>query len=166
MAGILAFVIGGILLWAPAKYKIETYLILVMAIGLFFLIEGILQIVALFLDHSWWGLKLLLGILGIWLGTWVLAYPVAAGVIGPKLDLLFLGIWGFVSGVAMLVMAIRGGGWGAGILGVLSLIFGTVLMMNYYAIGLGLTYLWICAWAGVIFGVVLIVQAFRQRSAA
>jgi len=166
MTGATAFAVGSIMLWAPAKYRVETYLILITAIGLYFLIEGTLQIIALFLDHSMWVLKLILGLLGIWAGLWVLTYPVAAGIVGPKLDLLFLGIWGFINGFVMLFMAFRGGGWGAGIMGVLSLIFGAVLVMNYNIIGLGLTWLWICAWAAVIFGIAMIVQAFRQQKAA
>jgi uncharacterized membrane protein HdeD (DUF308 family) len=163
ITGILALVVGGILLWSPAKDKIETYLIVVMALGFYWLLEGTFHIVGMFLDHTMWGLKLFLGIIGIWAGMWVLTYPVAAAITLPKVYVLVLGVWGFINGIMLLFMAFRGGGWGAGIMGVLGLIFGTVLMMNYYVLGMGLTALWIAAWAGVIFGIVLIVQAFRQR---
>ena len=117
ITGLLALVVGGILLWWPAKYRIETYLILVMAIGLRLLVEGALQIIARFLDHAPWGRMLLLRIIGIWLGMGVLSYLVAAGIVGPKLDLLSLGIWGFVNGAALLFIAFRGGGWGRAYLG-------------------------------------------------
>jgi len=166
MTGVLALVVGGILLWAPAKDKIETYLVLLMALGFYWLLEGTLHIVSMFIDHSMWGLKLFLGIIGIWAGMWVLTYPVAAGIALPKIYVLLLGIWGFINGITLLIMAFRGGGWGAGIMGFLGIIFGAVLMMNYYVLGMGLTALWIAAWGGVIFGIVLIVQAFRQRSAS
>jgi uncharacterized membrane protein HdeD (DUF308 family) len=78
---------------------------------------------------------------------------------------LVLGIWGLIYGVILLIMAFRGGGWGAGILGVLGILFGVALMINYTVPGMGLAMLWVVAVLGVVGGIVLIIQAFRQRSA-
>jgi hypothetical protein len=79
---------------------------------------------------------------------------------------LVLGIWGMMYGIILLVMAFQGGGWGAGIMGTLGIIFGIALMVNYYVIGMGLSMLWSAAVFGVIGGIALIFQAFRQKSAA
>jgi uncharacterized membrane protein HdeD (DUF308 family) len=68
-------------------------------------------------------------------------------------------------GIILLIMAFQGGGWGAGILGALGIIFGIALIVNYYAVGMGLAMVWTAAVVGVVGGIALIFQAFRQRSA-
>jgi len=68
-------------------------------------------------------------------------------------------------GIILLIMAFQGGGWGAGILGVLGIIFGVILMANYYVLGMGLALLWTMSIFALIGGIVLVVQAFRVRSA-
>ena len=92
-------------------------------------------------------------------------YPIAAALALPRIMVLVLGIWGLIYGVILLIMAFRGGGWGAGILGVLGILFGVALMINYTVPGMGLAMLWVVAVLGVVGGIVLIIQAFRQRSA-
>jgi uncharacterized membrane protein HdeD (DUF308 family) len=164
IAGVLAVVVGAILLWAPAKTKVDTYQVLVAILGIYWLVSGVFDIVAIFIDHSMWGWKLFVGIVSIFAGVAILAYPVAAAVQLPKIFALVLGIWGLMYGVILLIMAFSGGGWGAGILGVLGIIFGIALMVNYFAVGMGLAMIWSAAVLGVIGGIALIFQAFRQRS--
>jgi uncharacterized membrane protein HdeD (DUF308 family) len=165
IAGILAVIVGGILLWAPAKTKVDTYLILVAILGSYWLVEGILDIVSIFIDHSMWGWKLFIGIISIAAGGYILMYPLASAVALPQIFALILGIWGVVYGITLLFMAFRGGGWGAGIMGVLGIIFGIALMSSYMMPGTGLAMLWSAAVLGVVGGIFMIVQAFRQRSA-
>ena len=165
ISGILALIVGAILLWAPAKTKIETYQILVAILGIYWLVEGIFDIVSIFIDHSMWGWKLFIGIISIAAGAYILSYPIVAAVALPKIFVLVMGIWGLMYGIILLIMAFRGGGWGAGILGALGIIFGIALMVNYTAPGMGLAMLWTAAVFGVIGGIVMIIQAFRQRSA-
>jgi uncharacterized membrane protein HdeD (DUF308 family) len=165
ISGILALIVGAILLWSPAKTKVETYQILVAILGIYWLVEGVFDIVSIFIDHSMWGWKLFVGIISIAAGAYILSYPIAAAVALPKIFVLVMGIWGLMYGIILLIMAFRGGGWGAGILGALGIIFGIVLMVNYTAPGMGLAMLWTAAVFGVIGGIVMIVQAFRQRSA-
>ena len=92
-------------------------------------------------------------------------YPVVAALTLPRIFVLVVGIWGVIYGIILLIMAFQGGGWGAGILGVLGIIFGFALIINYTAPGMGLAMLWVIAVSGVIGGIALIIQAFRQRSA-
>jgi uncharacterized membrane protein HdeD (DUF308 family) len=161
--GILAVLIGGILLWSPVKTKVNTYMLLVSVLGFYWLFRGIFEIVHLYVDHSAWGWKLFMGVVGIMAGSYILMYPVASGVILPKTFVLVLGIWGLVEGVILLIMAFNGGGWGAGILGGLAIIFGIGLMVNYSTPGMGLSFLWVASIFAVVGGVFMIIQAFRER---
>jgi len=165
IAGILALVIGGILLWAPKTSAANLYLILVAVLGIYWLVEGIFDIVSIFIDHSMWGWKLFIGIISIAAGMYIISYPIVAAVALPRIFVLVLGIWGLMYGIILLIMAFRGGGWGAGILGALGIIFGIVLMVNYSSPGMGLAMLWVAAVTGVVGGIALIFMAFRQRSA-
>jgi uncharacterized membrane protein HdeD (DUF308 family) len=165
ISGILAVIVGGVLLWSPAKTKIETYQVLVALIGIWWLVQGILDIIHIFTDHSMWGWKLFIGIVSIIAGGYVLMYPIAAAVALPKIFVLVLGIWGLMYGIILLIMAFQGGGWGAGILGVLGIIFGIALMANYYMPGMGLAMLWTAAVFAFFGGFVMIFRAFQQRSA-
>ena len=92
-------------------------------------------------------------------------YPVASGLALPKIFVRVLGIWGLMEGIVLLIMAFKGGGWGAGILGALSIIFGGILLANANVPGMGLSFIWAAAWMGVIGGIVMIVQSFRTRKA-
>jgi uncharacterized membrane protein HdeD (DUF308 family) len=163
--GILAFVVGAILLWAPAKSKVETYQLLIAVLGLYWLISGIVDIVSMFTDHTAWGWKLFMGIVSIIAGGTILMYPVAAGVALPRIFVLILGLWGLMEGTVLLIMAFKGGGWGAGILGVVMIIFGFILIGDYSSLGSGLAMVWVAAVWGLIGGVIMIIQAFQQRKA-
>ena len=164
ISGILAVIVGGVLLWSPAKTKVETYTVLVALIGIWWMVQGVVDIVSIFHDHSMWGWKVFIGIVSIIAGSYVLMYPIAAAVALPKIFVLVLGIWGLMYGIILLIMAFQGGGWGAGILGVLGIIFGIALMANYYVVGMGLSMLWTAAVFAFFGGIVMIVQAFRQRA--
>jgi uncharacterized membrane protein HdeD (DUF308 family) len=165
ISGILATIIGAILLWAPAKTKVDTYMLLVALLGLWWMVQGIFDIISIFIDHSMWGWKLFIGIISFAAGFYIVSYPIASAVSLPKIFVLVLGIWGLMYGVILLIMAFQGGGWGAGILGVLGIIFGISLMANYMAPGMGLAMLWTAAVFAFVGGIVMIFQAFRQRSA-
>jgi uncharacterized membrane protein HdeD (DUF308 family) len=65
----------------------------------------------------------------------------------------------------LLILAFKGGGWSAGILGVVGIIFGLILIGEYGSIGSGLTMIWAAAIWGLIGGTLMVIQAFRQRKA-
>jgi uncharacterized membrane protein HdeD (DUF308 family) len=163
--GIALFVIAAVLLWAPIKTKANTYMLLVQLLGLYWVIQGIFNIVAMFMDHKGWGWKLFIGIVSIIAGGYILMYPIATGLVLPQIFVLMLGIWGLMEGIVLLIMAFRGGGWAAGILGVLAIVFGGILIANYSVPGMGLTMIWVAAIWGLIGGIVMVIQAFRQRKA-
>ena len=164
MGGVLAVIVGAILLWAPAKTKVDTYTLLVAILGIYWIVQGVLELVAMFEDHSMWGWKLFIGIISIIAGAVVLTYPIASAVALPKIFVLVLGVWGLFYGIALLIMAFRGGGWGAGILGVLGIIFGLALIASYSVPGMGLAALWTIALFAFIGGFFKIYQAFKQHA--
>ncbi len=165
ISGILAVVIGGVLLWGGLGAKVQTYMLLVTFLGIWWMVQGIFDIIAIFIDHSMWGWKLFIGIISIAAGFYILSYPIVSAIALPKIFVLVLGIWGLMYGIILLIMAFQGGGWGAGILGVLGIIFGIALMANYYVLGMGLAMLWTAALFAFFGGFVMIFQAFKQRSA-
>ena len=159
MAGALNLIIGILLLVNPAK----TAIALAWVLGLYWFVQGILILVAMFLDHSAWGWKLFMGALGILAGLVVMRHPIASALVVPSILVLLLGIQGFVSGCISLVLAFRGGGWGAGILGALSILFGVILILNYASLTTVLTFIWIVAILAIVGGIFQIVVAFQQR---
>jgi uncharacterized membrane protein HdeD (DUF308 family) len=74
-----------------------------------------------------------------------------------------IGFLGVLYGIVMLIAAFRGAGWGAGILGVLTIVFGIIILSNPVWTALGLP-LVIGIWL-LIGGIGLIFAAFRMRSA-
>ena len=159
MGGIFNIIIGILLLTNPAK----TALAMAWVLGLYWLIQGIFVLVGMFLDHTAWGWKLFMGILGILAGIAVMRHPIASAVTIPMILVLMLGIQGMIVGAILLVMAFKGGGWGAGILGGLSIIFGLILVLNFANLGTVAVFIWVIAILALAGGVVQIIQAFRQR---
>jgi len=153
-----------VLLWSPAKTQIRTWELIVGLLGIWWLIRGVLDLVSMFTDHTAWGWKLFMGILGIIAGGYILMYPIASALVLPQVFSLALGIWALVEGVIMLVMAFRGGGWGAGILGGIGILLGLVLIGSYGDFGMGLAFLWTAAVFAIVGGIVMIIQSFRARA--
>jgi uncharacterized membrane protein HdeD (DUF308 family) len=163
--GILAFIVGAILLWAPAKDRVDTWQLLVAFLGIYWLVLGVLDIVRIFQDSTGWGWKLFMGIISILAGGYILMYPIASALLLPQILVLVLGIWGVIYGVMLIFLGFRGAGWGATILGILGAIFGLVLIANYSVPGWGLSMVWAAAVVGVVGGIILMVRAFQERSA-
>jgi uncharacterized membrane protein HdeD (DUF308 family) len=83
----------------------------------------------------------------------------------PQLFVLILGLWGLVKGLMLLFLAFKGGGWAAGIMGVITIIFGGILVANYGVPGWGLALVWTGAVFAFIGGFFMIYMAFKQRKA-
>ena len=163
--GILTFIVGAVLLWAPAKDKVDTWQLLIVILGFYWLVLGIMDIVRIFTDSTGWGWKLFTGIISILAGAYILMYPIASALLLPSIFVLVLGIWGIMYGVIFLLLAFRGAGWGAAILGVLGIIFGLILTLNYTTPGMGLSLVWTAAVFGLVGGILMVVRAFQEKNA-
>jgi uncharacterized membrane protein HdeD (DUF308 family) len=135
----------------------------VWVLGLYWLIQGIFTLVGMFLDHSAWGWKLFTGILSIIAGILVMRHPIASTLVLPNIAVLLLGIQGLIVGIVMIVMAFRGGGWGMGILGAVSIVFGIILILVYGELGTAAVFIWVVGIFAVVGGIVQAFQAFMQR---
>lgn len=145
--------------------RLTTWLVLVSLLGIWWLVRGIFDIVSLFIDRTAWGWKLFMGIISIIAGGYIIMYPTVAAIALPQIFALVLGIWGLIQGIVMLILAFRGGGWGPGILGVLAILFGLILIGAYGNLGVGVSFVLVAAIFAFIGGIVMVIQAFRQRSA-
>ena len=161
LEGIAAVIIGLFLVTAPGI----TLLFLVQVTGFFWLIGGVLRIVSIFVNSSLWGWKLVGGIIGVLAGIVVLQHPLWSALFVPAVYVIILGIQGIIVGGTSLVMAFRGGGWGAGILGVLSIVFGIVLLLDPVFIGVAILPFVLGAFA-LVGGIAAIIGAFRLRKGA
>jgi len=137
-----------------------TLAVLVLAYGAFALADGVLAVVA-GVRGRWWGL-LLAGMLGIAAGGVTLLWPSLTA-----LALLYLiAAWAVVTGILQLVAAVQLRGeianeWLLGLIGVASVIFGVLLVVNPGAGALSV--LWLIGAFAFAYGVLLLTLAFRIR---
>ena len=87
--GGLVSLVFGILLIARTQGTIEVIMLL---LGLWWLIEGLFNILAIFIDKSQWGWKLLGGIFGVIAGLLVLNFPLVGGAIYFSVMVIVLGV--------------------------------------------------------------------------
>jgi uncharacterized membrane protein HdeD (DUF308 family) len=160
LEGIFAAIFGFLLLIAPGS----TLVFLVQVLGFYLLIGGILRIVSIFLDSSIWGLKLVLGIIGIIGGIVVLNHPLWSALLVPTYLVYFIGFLAIFQGIGGLIQAFRGGGWGAGILGIFVIIFGIIVVLNPLIGVVALPF--VLGGFMLVGGIAAIVGAFRLRSSS
>jgi uncharacterized membrane protein HdeD (DUF308 family) len=154
----IALVILGILLLINTGI---TTVILVQILGIYWLIAGIFKIVSIFQDNSMWGWKLFAGILGIIAGIIVIRHPLWSPVVVSSALIIVLGIEGIIIGIVSIVQAFRGAGWGAGILGAISILIGALLLANLYLFAFSLP--WVIGVLAIIGGIIAIIAAFRMK---
>lgn len=156
LEGLAALIIGLYLIISPAK----TILFLVQILGWYWLITGILTLIFLFMDRTDMIWKIVSGILGIVAGLVILAYPMYSAVLLPASLILLVGVLGICFGAISLFWALKAG-WGAAIMGVLSILFGLILLGSPY---IGIVMLvYFLAGLGIIGGLFTIYMAFKMR---
>lgn len=154
--GLLAFILPGV-----------TMLSLVLVFAAYAITDGVFAIVAAVRAmgrHQSWIAFLAEGIIGIGAGVLAFLWPGLTVVVFVTL----VAFWALLSGGAMLAAAFRvgpdhGRGWFA-LGGVASLIYGALLLVAPLIGALVLTW-WIGAYA-LVFGIAMLVAAFRLRSHA
>jgi uncharacterized membrane protein HdeD (DUF308 family) len=162
LRGIVAIVFG-VLAWLQPGISLAA---LVLLFGAYSMADGILgawTAVAGRKEHEHWWVLLLEGLVGIGVGVLTLFAP---GVTALAL-LFYIAIWAIATGVLEIVAAIRlrkeiEGEWLLVLGGLASVAFGVLLMARPGAGALAV--LWIIAAYAVVFGVILVVLAFKARS--
>jgi uncharacterized membrane protein HdeD (DUF308 family) len=124
--GIVSLIFGLLLFFRPEG----SLALILLLVGLAWFIQGIFTLLAIFIDKSNWGWKLFGGVIGIAAGLLVLQNPLASTEVVPAVLAIILGIFGILIGIAALIAAFQGGGWGAGIFGGISLAIGLLMVFN------------------------------------
>ncbi len=156
----IALVILGVMLFVN---PVSTTVLFVQVLALYWLISGIFEIVSIFVDRSAWGWKLLGGIIGILAGYYVLTAPALGAIVLGFTLVVMLGIQALILGVVNIIQALRGAGWGIGLLGVINVIFGVILLGNSLIATASLP--WVLGAVAVVGGISAIFMALRLRSA-
>ena len=142
-------------------YPAATATAVVVLLGIYWMIAGIFKIVSLFQDSYMWGWKLFAGVLGILAGIIVLTHPLGSPLVVGSALIIVLGIEGIIIGIVGLVQAFQGAGWGAGILGAVSILFGILLLANIWRFTFSLP--WVLGVLEIVGGIISIIAAFRLR---
>lgn len=161
LRGLIAIAFG-ILAWTQPGISLVT---LVWIFGIYTMGDGILGVAGAIAgreEHEHWVVLLLWGLISIGIG--VLTF-VAPGITALAL-LFYIAIWAIATGVLQIVAAIRvrkeiRGEWFLILGGLVSVVFGMFLMSRPAAGALAL--LWVIAAYASIFGVLLVILAFRAR---
>lgn len=161
LRGLVAIVFG-VLTWLKPGISLAG---LVLFFGAYSMADGLLGLWTAIAGHKhhqdWWVL-LLEGLLGIGIGIATFLVP---GITALAL-LFYIAIWAVATGVLEIVAAIRlrreiKGEWALILAGLASVVFGALLVVHPGAGALAL--LWLIASYAIVFGVLLVVLAFRAR---
>ena len=152
----------GLLVWAKPGISLSVF---VVAFGIWALVDGVVTVWLAIEDRPQqaWGWMLLAGLAGIVVGLVALSRPGATAV-----ALLFLiGFWAVAHGIFEIAVAISlrkelQGEWRLLLAGVLSIVFGAIIFSRPAA-GL-LAVLWLVGMYAVLYGVMLVMLAFKARS--
>jgi uncharacterized membrane protein HdeD (DUF308 family) len=162
LRGIAAIIFGILALALPGI----TLLALVLLFGAYAIVDGILNVISATRGHAgrgpWW-LLLIEGLVSIAAGVAALVLPGLTAL----LLVYIIGAWAIVTGALEVSAAVRlrreiRNEWWLGLSGVLSIVFGALVMYAPGAGALALV-LWIGAYA-IVFGALLLGLAFRLRS--
>jgi len=152
----------GVFTWLRPGLSLAT---LVLVFGIYCTADGVLGIwtaIAGRNDNDYWWVLLLAGIVGVGVGAVTFAAP---GLTAVAL-LVYIAVWALVKGVLEIATAIRlrkeiQGEWLLVVGGAASVAFGALLLARP---GAGvLAVLWLIAAYAVVFGVLLVLLAFRAR---
>jgi len=158
----IAAIAFGVLTWFEPGV---TLAILVLLFGAYSLVDGVLGVwsaLAARKEHDDWWLLLLVGLLGIGVGILTFFAP---GLTAVGL-LFYIAVWAIATGVLEIITAIRlrkqiEGEWLLILGGVVSVLFGVLLMAQPGAGALAV--LWLIAGYAVVFGILLVVLAFKAK---
>lgn len=161
MRGIVA-ILFGVLTFMQPGISLASFVLL---FGAYTLADGVLgawTAITHRQDRENWWVLLLWGLLGIWVGVLTLFNP---GVTALAL-LFYIAIWAIATGVLEIVTAIRlrnmiEGEWMMVLAGLASVAFGFVMMASPGSGALAL--LWLIASYAIVFGVLLVMLAFKVR---
>ena len=158
--GLLAIAFGLIALVWPGI----TLIVLVFLFGFYVILEGILSIIAAFINRgmrSWWVL-LLEGLASLIVGCVAFIWPGLTAVV----LLIFIAIWAILTGLLEIWAAVQlrkeiRGEWILALTGIISILIGIILFTNPGAGALAVV--WMIGIYAIIFGALLTFLGFKFR---
>lgn len=171
LQGIAAVIIGWLLLVNP----VQSTLTLVVFLGLYWLITGIVEVVfslfAIGEKGSKWGWKLLGGLIGIIAGLFVINNPIIAGVVTPVMLMYIIAFAFVINGIIYMAIGTDKSAsgqhqwsWGSFFMGLLYLVLGVVLLTSPTLMSVA-SVMFAVAVLAIIGGIASIVIAFKVRKA-
>ena len=146
-----------------------TLVTLVMLFAAFAFVDGIFDVIHAIghrkeIEH--WGLLLIEGLFGIAFGSLAFQSPELTTLVGGVIVAFYIAAWAIVTGAMRIAMAVRlskeiEGEWLLALSGVVSILFGTIIMARPAVGALAMLY-FIAAWA-ILVGVILIALAVKAR---
>ena len=124
--GIFTLLVGVLFLVNPGQ-TMEFFIIF---LGAYWLVSGLFTIASLFIDRSNMGWKLFLSVINIIAGILILTYPLYSTIFVFTFLIIFIGFWACFIGAAHLYQAFTTKDAGNGVLGIISIIFGLLLLIN------------------------------------
>lgn len=160
--GIAKAVLGLLLMTNPGA----TVAVLVQFLGAYWLVSGIFAIVGIFVGESKGGSvwNLIVGLIGVLVGLAVLNHPILSAIITAGAIVTWIAVLALVMGVIRIIQAFQGDGWGIGLSGVVTVLFGLLLLRN--PLGGAAALALVLGFFGLVGGVVMIFVAFRIRGFA
>jgi len=128
----------------------------------FFLLNGMLSLVQMFVDRSVpWIWSLLIGICGIAAGVLIIRHPLVAALTLPTVIVIVFGVEGVVMGILEFIGGFTGGGIGSFIRGVFNFVIGLLLLSAPLTAALAVPLVFGALL--LVEGIALIILAFRTR---
>ncbi|HVP93573.1 MAG TPA: DUF308 domain-containing protein [Methanoregulaceae archaeon] len=123
--GILAVIVGIMFFVTPAM----TTVLFIVVLGAYWLVGGLFTLVSLAFNRADMGWKIFIAIINIIAGVLVLAYPFYSTLFLLAFFIIFIGFWAIFMGCLHLYHAYRAHDAGTAVLGIISLIFGILLLV-------------------------------------
>jgi uncharacterized membrane protein HdeD (DUF308 family) len=156
--GIIALVIGLLFLAAP----VSTLIAAAMFLGAYWFVIGVITLFSLVIDRTNRNWKLVSGILGIIAGIAIFEYPLLSAIVIPGTLIIYVAILGIIIGLISLYMAFITRSRRNVVTGIVSILFGLLIIIYPLSAILALTYA--LGAIGVIGGIVAIAFALNVRS--
>lgn len=135
--------------------------LLMVLLGLWWLVYGAFNLLAVFIDKTGWGWQITVGTLGLAAGYLTLTNPLgAAAALGTGLAVV-VGALALVIGVSAVFGFFQGGGFGALLFGVVSGAVGIIFVFN--PLDSASTTVTVLAWVMLVSGVAAVFQSFMNR---
>jgi uncharacterized membrane protein HdeD (DUF308 family) len=124
--GLLTLLIGLMFLLTPGI----TMELFITFLGAYWLVGGLFMIASLFVDRMSMWMKILLAVINIIAGALILLYPLFSTFFVLAFLILFLGFWACFIGAVHLFHAFTTKDAGNGVLGIISIVFGILLIAH------------------------------------